>query len=178
MPKSNTPSGNGWTEKLNDGTPVRIRSIDGQDAELELEFLQHLSPEFRKARFLGMVRDPSAEVAHTLTDIDPARAMAFIAVASYQGRDHQIGAAQFHVNAAGDNCDASLTVSGEWRKRGVGSLLMRHLIEAARARGIQHMRAYVSIPSDGGDNLIASIGFQRRQDPRDPATVYYDLPLQ
>ena len=178
MPQTNAPSGNGWTEKLNDGTLVRIRSIDGQDAELELEFLQHLSPEFRKARFLGMVRDPSPEVARTLTDIDPAHAMAFIALTSHRGRDRQIGAAQFHMNATGDNCDASLTVSGDWRKRGVGSLLMRHLIEAAKARGIQHMRAYVSMPSDGSDNLIARIGFQRRQDPRDPATVYYDLPLQ
>ena len=178
MPQTNAASGNGWIEKLNDGTPVQIRSIDGQDADLELEFLQHLSPEFRKARFLGMVRDPSPEVSRALTDIDPARAMAFIALASYQGRDHQIGAAQFHVNAVGDNCDAALTVSGEWRKRGVGSLLMRHLIEAAKARGIRHMRAYPSISSDGGDNLIARIGFQRLQDPRDPATVYYDLSLQ
>ncbi len=177
MSQTNVP-GTGWTEKLNDGTLVRIRPIDEHDAELELEFLQHLSPEFRKARFLGMVRDPSPEVARKLTEIDPARAVALIALASYQGRDHQIGAVQFHVNAAGDSCDVSLTVSGEWRKRGVGSLLMRHLIDAARARGIRHMRAYPSMPSDGGDNLIARIGFQRRQDPHDPATVYYDLPLQ
>ncbi len=157
---------------------MRIRSIDGQDTELELEFLQHLSPEFRKARFLGMIRDPSPEVARTLTNLDPAHAMAFIALASYQGRDHQIGAAQFRVNASGDNCDASLAVSGEWRKRGLGSLLMRHLIEAARGRGIRHMRAYPSMPCEGGDNLIARIGFRHRQDPRDPATVYYDLSLQ
>lgn len=178
MSPSSTSPGTGWNEKLYDGTTVWIRPIDERDAELELEFLNHLSPEFRNARFLGLVRDPSPEVARELTNLDPATDMAFIALVSYQGRDHQVGAAQFRVNAAGDSCDASLAVSGEWRKRGVGSLLMRHLIEAARARGIRHMRAYAPMRSDGGDHLAARIGFQRRQDPRDSATVIYDLPLQ
>lgn len=177
MSQTHRPPDNGWTEKLHDGTPVRIRSIDRADEELELEFLNHLSPEFRNARFLGLVRDPSPEVARELTQIDPATAVAFIALVSDKGRDQQIGAAQFHVSAAGDSCDASLAVSDPWRKRGVGSFLMHHLIAAARARGIRHMRAYVPNRSDGGDQLATHIGFQRRLDPHDPATVVYDLTL-
>lgn len=178
MPHTNAPSDKGWNVKLHDGTSVQIRLIEPHDAELELEFLNHLSPEFRNSRFLGLVRDPSPEVARELTNLDPATAMGFIAVVSHQGRDRQVGAAQFHVNALGDSCDASLTVSGDWRKRGVGSFLMRHLIAAARARGIQHMRAYAPSHSDGGDYLAALIGFRRSLDPRDPATVIYDLSLQ
>lgn len=134
MAQTDAPPGEGWNEKLQDGTTVQIRSIGEQDAELELEFLTHLSPAFRSSRFLGLVRDPTPEVARELTRLDPARAVGFIALVSQQGREHQIGAAQFHVNAAGDSCDASLTVSDEWRKRGVGSFLMRHLIAAARDR--------------------------------------------
>lgn len=178
MSQTNPPPGNGWSEKLHDGTIVRIRSIDRDDAELELEFLNHLSPEFRSARFLGLVRDPSPEVARELTDLDSATAVAFIALVSNEGRDQQIGAAQFHVNATGDSCDAALAVSGDWRKRGVGSFLMRHLIEAARARGIRHIRAYAPSRSGGGDQLAARIGFLRRLDSRDPATVIYDLSLE
>lgn len=178
MAQTDAPPGEGWNEKLQDGTTVQIRSIGEQDAELELEFLTHLSPAFRSSRFLGLVRDPTPEVARELTRLDPARAVGFIALVSQQGREHQIGAAQFHVNAAGDSCDASLTVSDEWRKRGVGSFLMRHLIAAARARGMRHMRAYAPSRSGGGDRLAANIGFQRRLDPRDPATVIYDLSLE
>lgn len=164
-----------WIERLPDGTRLRIRPISRQDAGLELDFLDHLSPEFRNARFLGLVRDPSPEVARTLTDVDAVNAVALIAIVSQAGRDRQIGAAQFHVS--GDHCDASLTVSGEWRQRGVGSVLMRRLIEAARARGIRRMHAYVPPGSAGGDQLAARIGFRRRQDPHDPATVVYDLEL-
>jgi acetyltransferase len=178
MAPTDAPPGEGWNERLPDGTAVQIRSIGEQDAELELEFLTHLSPAFRSSRFLGLVRDPTPEVARELTRLDPACAVGFIALVSRQGHEQQIGAAQFHVNAAGDSCDASLTVSDEWRKRGVGSFLMRHLIAAARARGIRHMRAYAPDRSGGGDHLAANIGFQRRLDPRDPATVIYDLSLE
>lgn len=45
----------GWVGQLYGGTRLSIRTISRQDAELELEFLDHLSPEFRSARFLGLV---------------------------------------------------------------------------------------------------------------------------
>lgn len=165
----------GWIEQLPDGTRLHIRPIARQDAELELEFLGHLSPEYRNARFLGLVRDPSPEVARDLTHIDPANAVAFIAVIAEDGRERQIGAAQFH--ATDDRCDASLTVDGEWRQRGVGSALMKHLIGAAVTRGIRRMRAYAPARSGGVDHLAARIGFERRPDPHDPATVVYELDL-
>ena len=111
-------------------------------------------------------------------DLSVATGVGFIAVVSHQGRDRQIGAAQFRINATGESCDASLTVSDEWRKRGVGSFLMQHLIAAAKARGVRHMRAYALSRSGGGDRLAVLIGFQRRLDPRDPATVIYDLSLE
>lgn len=175
MSHANANTDTGWIEHLQDGTRLRIRPIARRDAELELEFLAHLSPEFRNARFLGLVHDPSPEVARKLTDIDPTNTVAFIALVSHGGKDRQVGAAQFH--AAGDSCDASLTVGGEWRRRGVGSALMRHLIDAARARGIRHMRAYAPVPSGGSDSLASSIGFRRRVDPDDPVAIIYDLPL-
>ena len=178
MSSTSTPEGTGWKEQLYDGTTVWIRPINEHDADLELEFLHHLSPEFRGSRFLGLVRDPSPEVARELTNLDPATAMGFIAVVSQGEREREVGAAQFRINATGDSCDASLAVSGEWRKRGIGSLLMRRLVEAAKARGLRHMRANAVMHSESGDQLASRIGFQRRQDPRDSATVIYDLDLR
>ncbi len=173
-----TPPRTGWHNTLVDGTSVWIRPIDEQDAELELEFLNNLSPEFRRLRFLGLVRDPCPEVARELTDLDPARAAGFVALVSREGRHHQIGAAHFHINAEGDGCDCSVTVSEEWQKRGVGSSLMRRLVDAARARGVKHMRAHAPARSDGSHHLATRIGFRRRLDRRDPATVIYHLKLR
>lgn len=178
MPTTSASAGTGWHEKLHDGTPVWIRRIGRQDAELELEFLNSLSPEYRKLRFLGLVRDPCPEVARELTDLDPAKAAGFIALVADGGRDRQIGAAYFHINATGDGCDSSVTVSEEWQQRGVGSALMRRLIDTAKTRGIRHMRAHAPARSEDGHHLAARLGFRRRLDRRDPAAVVYHLKLQ
>lgn len=174
--KSRARTGSG--EKLYEDTGVRIRPSNEQDADLELEFLNHLSPEFRRLRFLGLVRDPSPEVARELTNPDPGNATALIALVTNDGRDHQVGAAHFHVNSAGDSCDCSVTVREEWQKRGVGSTLMRRLIEAAQTRGIRRMRAFAPARSEERHHLASRLGFQRRPDPHDLAAVIYELELQ
>ena len=72
----------------------------------------------------------------------------------------------------------SVTVAERWQKRGVGSLLMRRLVDAARVRGIRHMHASAPVQSDNSHHLASRIGFERCQDPNDPATVIYDLELR
>lgn len=176
--RTGAPPRSGWTARLYDGTPVVIRPIDRQDADLELEFLNHLSPEMRHLRFLGLVREPCPEVARELTDLDPSVAAGFIAVVSDEGREREIGAAHFHADPTGKRCDCSVTVSDQWQKRGVGSLLMHQLIEAARTRGMRHMRAFAPAQSGGSRQLAGRLGFQRRLDPHDPGAVVYDLELE
>ncbi|MFC5526046.1 GNAT family N-acetyltransferase [Rhodanobacter ginsengisoli] len=175
--QSKTPLQTGWTEQLHDGTPVWIRPSNRHDAKLELEFLNRLSPELRSLRFLGLVQDASPEVIRELTDPDPRSEMALIALISNEGRDQEIGAAHFRVDTPGDSCDCTVTVSAEWQQRGVASHLMRHLIEAARARGIQHMHAVAPVQDEDSHNLALRLGFERRQDPHDPAVMLYDLKL-
>ena len=174
---TNTLPHTGWHTTLVDGESAWIRPIDEQDVELELEFLNSLAPEFRSLRFLGLIREPSREVARELTDLDPAKAAGFIALILQHGRERQIGAAHFHINAKGDGCDCSVTVSEAWQKCGVGSSLMLRLVDAARARGVRHMRAHAPARSDGSHHVAARIGFRHRLDRRDPATVVYHLKL-
>ena len=173
-----SPPRTGWYVQLPDGATVWIRSIEEQDAKLELEFLNNLSPKLRSLRFLGLVREPSPDVARELTDLDPAKATGFIALTTHEGREQQIGAAHFHIDTRGDGCDCSVTVSEDWQKRGVGSSLMRRLVDAAKARGLRHMRAHAPAHSDGSHHLAARIGFRRRLDRHDPATVVYHLKLR
>lgn len=188
MPESSMPGGpagstsapsprDGWNWRLYDGTPIRLRPIGPDDAELELEFLNRLSPEMRSLRFLGLVKEPCLDVARELTLLDPARAVGFAAVVPAEGRELQVGAAHLRANAAGDHCDCSVTVSDEWRRRGIGSALMRLLIDAARRRGIRHMHAFAPVRGDDSHHLAARLGFQRGPDRYDPAVVVYHLDL-
>jgi GNAT superfamily N-acetyltransferase len=167
----------GWREKLHDGSRITIRAISKDDEELELAFLKDLSPEFQRLRFLGLVRDPDAEVVHELTNIDPRREAGFIAVASRDGEEVEIGAARLRVDADKTRCDCAVTVSEPWQGRGVGSLLMRYLVEEARVRGIRHMYAVDPIACEKTHQLALRLGFRRRPDPDDPAAMIYDLDL-
>jgi acetyltransferase len=166
-----------WTWRLYDGTPIQLRTIGPEDAKLELEFLNRLSPEMRSLRFLGLIKEPCPDVARELTVLDPARAVGFAAVVLAGGRERQVGAAHLRANAAGDHCDCSVAVSDEWRRRGIGSALMHLLIDAARRRGIRHMHAFAPAQADDGHHLAARLGFQRGPDRHDPAVVVYHLDL-
>ena len=174
-PESGVAPATGWHKQLRDGISIWIRPISEQDAELELEFLKSLSPEARKLRFFGLVHEPSIEVARELTRLDPTHAAAFIAVASLDGREQQIGAAHYRTNEKGDSCDCSVTLDDAWRRRGIGTLLMRYLIDDAKSRGIRHMCAFAPADSDDNSRLAGRLGFERRPDVHDPATVVYHL---
>jgi acetyltransferase len=176
-PRAASPPGMGWNQRLLDGTLVHIRPIRKQDAGLELEFLNRLSPGMRSLRFLGLIQEPCPDVARGLTDLDPRCAAGFIAVVSDGGRERQIGAAHFHVSPKGDSCDCSVTVSDEWQKRGVGSSLMHVLIDAARQRGIRHLRAFAPAQSGGSHRLASRLGFKRHLDLHDPSVEAYHLEL-
>jgi len=68
-------------------------------------------------------------------------------------------------------------VAEEWRHKGLGTALMRHLIDVARRRGIRTM-----ISMDAAENLqmrelAAELGFVRKVDPQDPTQVIYRLTL-
>jgi len=177
MTHAEAPTRTGWSEVLRDGTPALIRPIRKDDAPLERRFLRGLPEDLRRCRFLGLVRSPTEDVVRALTCVDAERETAFIAVISQEGRDIEVGVARFVVSEDGKSCDCSITVAKEWRKRGIGTLLMRHLIDAAKARGIRHMYTTDPLEGAGRHELAARIGFRRRPDPEDPAAVTYELDL-
>jgi len=166
-----------WTEKLRDGTHVIIRPIRKKDAALERAFIKRLSPEARRMRFLGQMNEPSDDLIEALTDLDYRRDMAFIALIHRDGEKQEIGVSRYGTSPDGKACECAVTVSDQWHNKGLGTLLMRHLIDVARARGVRKM-----ISLDSADNLpmrdlAAFLGFTRKRDPQDPTQVIHTLML-
>src|SRR5689334_2986993 len=90
---STSPS---WTDRLDDGSEVLIRPLQGDDAAIELELLQRCSPQARRHRFLASVQ-PTAELARQLTTLDPQRDVAFVAVLRESGAEHAVGISRCRV---------------------------------------------------------------------------------
>ena len=167
-----------WMATLADGTRVLIRPIHKEDAAIERAFLKRLSPESRRLRFLGQMSEPSDELIHNLTDIDYQRDMAFIALVHREGEKREIGVARYSTSADGQSCECAVTVSDDWRNRGLGTLLMRHLIDVARSRGVRSMMSIDEASNAGMHDLAKFFGFRRKSDPDDPSLVIHTLKLQ
>lgn len=166
-----------WTERLSDGTHVIVRTIEKRDAGLEREFIERLSPEARRTRFFGGIGSPSDDLIRRLTDIDYRHDMAFIALVHRDGKTLEVGVSRYSLSADGKFCECAVTVSDEWRHRGLATLLMRHLIDTARARGIRKMVSYDLATNVDMRQLADSLGFVRQADPADATLVIHSLDL-
>jgi GNAT superfamily N-acetyltransferase len=158
-----------WHDKLRDGTRVLIRPIGKDDGALERAFIERLSPESREYRFLGQVT-ASDDLVRELTNLNYQRDMAFIALRHDAGEKREIGVSRFCVSRDGESCECAVAVSDEWQDKGLGTLLMRHLIEVARQRGIKRMISIDMAENVGMRNLAKSLGFDR--------TIYHDHPSE
>jgi GNAT superfamily N-acetyltransferase len=166
-----------WTETLLDGTEVAIRPIGRGDAVLEREFIARLSPQARRLRFLGSMSEPGDDLIRRLTDIDYEHDVAFIAVVGSEAATKEIGVCRFSVSADGQSCEFAVTVADEWQKKGLGSILMRHLIEVARTRGVRKMISIDAADNPAMRDLARFLGFVRERDPNDATQVIHTMVL-
>ena len=164
-------------ERLNDGTEVLIRPIHARDVEIERRFIEALSPTSRRFRFLDTMRSPSEALLKQMTSINAATDAAYVAVIDVDGQEREIGVARFSVLPDLHDCEFAVAVSDEWQKKGLATLLMRHLIETARSRGIGKMHS-----SDAADNtamreFAEHLHFKHERDPDDATHVLYSVDL-
>ena len=175
--QTSIPPGLQWYDMLADGTPVLIRPIRKDDVQIERDFLKRLSEQSRHDRFLAVVQTPMRDVEKDLTNIDYHDEMALIAIIRRDDRDVEIGAGGYWRTADGESCHCAVAVDDQWRKRGLGILLVQHLVEIARAAGVRHMYAVDAAGCEKTHRLAARLGFRRRPDPEDPAAITYELEL-
>jgi GNAT superfamily N-acetyltransferase len=166
-----------WSETLRDHSHVVIRPITPQDRDAERAFIEGLSTEARRYRFLGQMKSPSEALIEQFTNIDYVHEVAFVAVIPEDGRERIVGVSRYSTDESGAKCECAVTVSDEWQNRGLGTLLMRHLIEVARARGVHHMISIDSAENVRMQDLARYLGFATRVDLDDSSQVTHELTL-
>jgi acetyltransferase len=129
------------TEQTRDGVLYRIRPIQPDDLERDRAFIVSLSGVSRYNRMMGTVREPSPDLLDHFVHVDYCREMAFVAVVG-EGRDERIiGVARYAGNPL--DCECAVAVADAWQSRGIGTTLMRLLLEYARAHGVRRISGTV-----------------------------------
>lgn len=124
-------------ERSSDGAEYRVRPIHKDDAARERRFIMALSPESRFQRFMHAMREPSEELIAQLIDTDSHSRMALVAIIGAPPHERIIGVARYAADPAGMDCEFGVAVADEWKYRGIGTTLSRHLFEYAAREGFR-----------------------------------------
>ncbi len=164
-----------WT--LKDGTPITVRPIKPEDAELNQDFVRRLSPETKYFRFMSAMRELSPALLAKLTQIDYDRELAFIATREIEDAEQQIGVCRFTTNPDGSSCEFAIVVSDEFQHSGLGRRLMGLLIKTAWQRGLKTMKGEFLTSNARMLRFVERIGFELRNDPEDKSLKHGTLDL-
>lgn len=170
-------AGEHWIETLSDGSHVLVRPIRPEDRERESDFIARLSPGARHFRFLGEIREASPALLDQLVNVDFSQGMAYVALAHDNGVLREVGVSRYSASGDAQHCECAVTVADDWQHRGLGTLLMRHLIDTARRHGFRQMFSVDAAANEPMRELAAFLGFARQRDPLDATQVIHTLAL-
>jgi GNAT superfamily N-acetyltransferase len=165
---------------LRDGRRATIRPIRRDDVARTAAFIDALSPQSKHALFLGGIARLSDAALQRLCDSSHPHDMAYVATVGGAGSERQIGVCRY---AGGTDTDTdtdagaeiSVAVADDWQHQGLGKLLLRRLIEHARARGVRRLYSLDSASNDAMRRLAHDVGFSEQRDPDDIHQVIYSL---
>ena len=169
--------GTHWIEALNDGTRVLVRPLRADDRQREEAFIQRLSPESRRQRFMDSFKQASKTLIDQMMDVDNVRNMAFVALAHDNGELREVGISRYSETANKEQCESAVVVADDWRKRGLAVLLMQHLIDQARKNGFRQMISLDAADNDAMQELASYLGFKSRRDPDDAHQIIHTRDL-
>ena len=153
-------------DQLRDGTRVTIRPITPEDRTEIAAAVRNLSPESRYKRFLGAVDALDARTLRYLTEIDHHDHEALVAFDAADG--HGVGVARYaRAPGAADAAELAVVVADAWQGQGLGTLLVRKVIDRARDEGISQLTALVLATNTQMLELLEREGWRREGLPHD-----------
>ncbi len=131
-------------EILRDGGSIHVRAIRPDDRQRLVDGFHRLSPRSAHFRFLGMKRELSENELDYLTRLDFVHHIALVATLREAGAEEQIiGVGRYVADDGKPAAEVAFAVADEHQGRGIGTLLLEHLLRIARERGITEFRADV-----------------------------------
>jgi acetyltransferase len=164
-----------------DGRRAFLRALEPQDEEAARHFFNALSPHSRYRRFFHGARALPDSVLKSLTEIDPLRHVALVAVtaqAADADRQRRIVAdARYVWQDEGCSAEFAIAIADDWQRQGLGRELMRRLVEHARRSGLRRLFGYVLKENGPMTALVRAVGGEIVASPEDEALFIAQIDL-
>ncbi len=145
---------------LRDGHTARLRPISGDDAERLVEFYAQVSAESKYLRFFAPMPTLSDRDVKRFTHVDHKDRVAFVLTVAEKiiavGRFDRIVDAEGH----GDDAEVAFLVQDAHQGRGIAQLLLEHLAQAGRERGVKKFVAEVLPENQRMIQIFREAGYQ------------------
>jgi acetyltransferase len=160
---------------LKDGTAILTRPVRPDDEHLYPPFLAKVSQQDLRLRFFAPVKEFGHAFIARFTQLDYARAMAFVAIEESTG--NMLGVVRLHADANYDTAEYAVLVRSDLQGKGLGWQLMQLIIEYARSEGLREIEGQVLNENSAMLRMCAECGFSIAPDPLDPDTRIVRLRL-
>ena len=142
---------------LRDGSTVRVRPVRPEDEARYLAFLRALSEESRAMRYFVPTSETFlAEEARRETHVDHDQRVGLVATT---GAEERIVGHAIFARRDGDRAEVAVAVADEYQGKGIGTILVGYLAEAAAARGVRVFEAEVMPANHRMVQLFRESGF-------------------
>jgi acetyltransferase len=158
---------------LGDGWKVFARPVRPDDEPLILDLLQHVSKEDLRLRFFDSIREFSHPFLVRLTQLDYARAMAFVAFDEASG--DILGVVRLHSDPTGKSGEYAILLRSDLKGHGLGWALMKMIIEYGKSEGLAQIIGQVLHENSVMLKMCRELGFEVKTDPEDLGL--YDVTL-
>ena len=156
---------------LADGGTARLRPIRPNDAGLLVSFYERVSPQSKYLRFFAPYPRLSARDVKRFTEVDYVDRVALILTLG----DEMIGVGRFD-RMEDDSAEVAFLVEDAHQGRGVAQLLLEHLADAARERGITRFVAEVLPENRRMAQVFADAGYRVRKGIED-GVLFVEFPI-
>jgi acetyltransferase len=121
------------------------------------------------------VKDFSHPFVARLTQIDYARAMAFVTIDETSGA--LLGVVRLHADANYESGEYAILIRSDLKGHGLGWLLMQLMVEYARSEGIRTIKGQVLRENTMMLDMCRELGFRIASDPEEPSSMVVTLEL-
>jgi acetyltransferase len=150
---------------LRGGWRVFARPIRPDDEPLLHTLLQHVTKEDLRLRFFDSIKEFSHVFLARLTQLDYAKAMAFIAFDEVT--DETLGVVRVHSDAIHETGEYAILLRSDLKGRGLGWALMEMMIAYARSEGLKRVFGQILQENSVMLDMCRELGFEVKNDPDD-----------
>ncbi|HXE91539.1 MAG TPA: bifunctional acetate--CoA ligase family protein/GNAT family N-acetyltransferase [Terriglobales bacterium] len=162
--------------RMSDGTEVVIRPIRPEDEPLMVWFHQTLSERSVYLRYFQQLQ-LSQRVSHErltrICFVDYDREMALVAEKrdGHNGQPEIIAVGRLSKLHLAEEGEVAFLVSDVYQQHGLGSELLRRLIQVGRDEKLRRIRAYMLPENRAMQHVCEKLGFRMQPDPEEPLVV-------